>query len=81
MTAKSEMELSGGDMYHDGGFAGLPYENQPSVNVLLAENRDLTRIGQSVRTNVTDNALSFCPTAIDSTLLSKQIFPRIALYA
>ena len=70
MTAKCEMELSGGGMYHDGGFAGLPYENQPSVNV-LAENRDLTRIGQNIGTNIADDPLTFRPGTIDSTLLSK----------
>jgi hypothetical protein len=71
MMAKIELDLGGGGMYHDDGYAGLPYENQPSVNVLSAENRDLLRIGQSVRTNVIDHSLTFRPNAIDSALLSK----------
>ena len=64
-------ELSGGSMYYDAGYAGLPYDEQPSSSNLLGKDGHVLGQRQGVGADIVDNPRPMRPDGIPTGLLLK----------
>jgi len=65
------METDGGAKYHDAGFAGLPYENQPVTVTLLGNQLHLSSGRHAEVSNLANNSFVESPFRVEGFLFSK----------
>lgn len=65
-------EVAGGTMYHDEGYAGLPYKEQPTALASPREQHHIANGVNGVGPNVVNDALRLGPSSVLGALLLKK---------